>query len=110
MSRIKSKDNQRTEMAMVKLCRANKVNGWRRHYPIEGKPPFVFLKQRVAILVDGCFCMGSKSVIGNQKRMAISGNATLKIKQWSALRFWHHGLSPMMTHVLLEKMARVGIR
>lgn len=58
MSRIRSRGNQRTEMAMVKLLRANRITGWRRHYPIEGKPDFAFPKQKVAVFVDGCFWHG----------------------------------------------------
>src|SRR2546423_13737404 len=77
MSRIRSRGNKETEIALVRLLRQNKITGWRRHFEIRGRaalprgpkitaarqhrptfkvrPDFVFVKSRVAILVDGCF-------------------------------------------------------
>ena len=81
MSRIRSKGNQRTEMAMVKLFRAHKITGWRRHYPIEGKPDFVFLKQRVAIFVDGCFWHGCPKCYRQPKTNATVQSQDESLKQ-----------------------------
>src|SRR6266446_2868680 len=58
MARIRGRDNASTEMRTVKLLRAGKVTGWRRHSPMFGKPDFVFQKARVALFVDGCFWHG----------------------------------------------------
>jgi DNA mismatch endonuclease (patch repair protein) len=87
MSRIRSRGNRDTELALAKLLRANGITGWRRHLLIratvesrwlrvEGRiprknlqlstlnpqlavrPDFVFLKSRTAIFVDGCFWHG----------------------------------------------------
>ena len=58
MSRIRSRGNKDTELALVKLFRRHKITGWRRHLHMFGKPDFVFLKARLAIFVDGCFWHG----------------------------------------------------
>lgn len=58
MSRIRGRDNATTEMRMVRLLRAAKVTGWRRHSRMFGKPDFVFQKAKVALFVDGCFWHG----------------------------------------------------
>lgn len=55
MSRIRSKGNASTEIAFIKVLRQNKIPGWRRNFPLFGKPDFVFPKQRVVVFVDGCF-------------------------------------------------------
>jgi DNA mismatch endonuclease (patch repair protein) len=88
MSRIRSRGNRDTELALVRLLRANGICGWRRHslvratvesswLRVEGKkarrrssqlstlnpqltvrPDFVFCKSRTVIFVDGCFWHG----------------------------------------------------
>ena len=40
------------------LFKENGVTGWKRNYPVKGHPDFVFLKQRIAVFVDGCFWHG----------------------------------------------------
>jgi DNA mismatch endonuclease (patch repair protein) len=87
MSRIRSRGNKDTELALARLLRANGITGWRRHLLIRAtvesrwlkvesrkrsktpqpstfspqlavRPDFVFLKSRTAIFVDGCFWHG----------------------------------------------------
>jgi DNA mismatch endonuclease (patch repair protein) len=73
MSRIRSRGNKDTELALVKLLRAYKVTGWRRHqritFPAQSggsrsgragsvTADFVFRRERVAVFVDGCFWHG----------------------------------------------------
>jgi DNA mismatch endonuclease (patch repair protein) len=76
MSRIRSSGNKNTELALVKLLRANRINGWRRQWriPLEVvssalnvrrsgvsvRPDFVFPKQLMAVFVDGCFWHGCR--------------------------------------------------
>jgi len=56
MAAIRGRYNKSTELALITLFRANKINGWRRHSRhIFGTPDFVFSKNKVAIFVDGCF-------------------------------------------------------
>jgi DNA mismatch endonuclease (patch repair protein) len=85
MSRIRSRGNKGTEVALAKLFRRNRIIGWRRHLKIQvtsGKlrvtrkarasgpspgtrhlslsvrPDFVFPKLKLAVFVDGCFWHG----------------------------------------------------
>jgi len=37
MSRIRSRGNKDTELALAKLLRRNKITGWRRHFEIRGR-------------------------------------------------------------------------
>lgn len=56
----KSHGNESTEIALLKLMRANGVRGWRRRVKLTGSPDFVFKRERVALFVDGCFWHGCK--------------------------------------------------
>jgi DNA mismatch endonuclease, patch repair protein len=58
MSRIRSDRNATTELKLASLLRASRLRGWRRNYPLLGKPDFVFPKSKVAVFVDGCFWHG----------------------------------------------------
>jgi DNA mismatch endonuclease (patch repair protein) len=86
MSRIRSRGNAATELALARLLRKNGITGWRKHIQIvtaslntssglrppsphpmrrrnrgEGvkvRPDFVFRKERLAVFVDGCFWHG----------------------------------------------------
>lgn len=84
MSRIRSRGNKDTELALAKVFRAEGITGWRRHVVIRGRaallrgpnlkaaqqrrptsrevfrvrPDFVFPKLRLAVFVDGCFWHG----------------------------------------------------
>lgn len=73
MSRIRSRGNKDTEIAFMRLLRAQGIKGWRRHLKLsletggraptgpQGrrkqtvKPDFVFPAHRLAIFIDGCF-------------------------------------------------------
>ncbi len=42
MRKVKSNRNQSTEMHLIVFFKANGIKGWRRNYPLTGKPDFVF--------------------------------------------------------------------
>ena len=87
MSRIRSRGNKDTELALARLLRAHKVSGWRRQVQVRSgecgvrnsagrtraaslrvprsalrtftvRPDFVFPKSKLAVFVDGCFWHG----------------------------------------------------
>lgn len=58
MSAIRSKGNQTTEVATIRLFKEYKIIGWRRNQALLGKPDFVFAKSRLVVFVDGCFWHG----------------------------------------------------
>ena len=58
MRQVRSKKNKSTELRLIEAFKRNGITGWRRNYPVKGHPDFVFLEQRVAVFVDGCFWHG----------------------------------------------------
>ena len=58
MRKVKSKKNKSTELRLIEVFKKNGIIGWKRNYPVKGHPDFVFLKEKVAVFVDGCFWHG----------------------------------------------------
>ena len=104
MSRIRSKGNVSTEQKMIQIFRLHKITGWRRNYPLPGKPDFVFRTSRLAVFIDGCFWHGCAKCrlvpksnqdywnekIHRNKFRDKSVNIDLKKKGWRVVRFWEH--------------------
>jgi DNA mismatch endonuclease (patch repair protein) len=59
MASIRGKSNKSTEVALrLALVRAG-IRGWVLHpADLQGRPDFYFVKQRLAVFVDGCFWHG----------------------------------------------------
>lgn len=108
MSRIRSKRNATTELRLIPLLRAARLRGWRRNFPLLGKPDFVFPKQKLAVFVDGCFWHGHgcgrnlkpkcnaalwrKKINGNQRRDR-RVTRTLRTVGWRVIRIWECALA-----------------
>ena len=120
MSRIRSRGNEATEVALAKLFRRHGIKGWRRHQPVFGKPDFIFQKLRLAVFVDGCFWHGcpkhrtqpkgnaafwKKKFARNQARDELV-NRTLRRAGWQVLRIWEHELSNKNEARLLRRFQR----
>lgn len=117
MSKIRSKGNKATEVALAMLFRANGITGWRRHYPIAGKPDFAFPKQKVAVFVDGCFWHGcpkhSVQPKGNMEFWVVKlatnkmrdrkVNRILRENGWHVLRIWEHDLTQRNQHRIINR-------
>src|SRR5262245_22941360 len=58
MALIRSSGNKSTEFRLVQLLREHGIGGWRRKFPLLGKPDLVWRKSRVAVFLDGCFWHG----------------------------------------------------
>lgn len=120
MSRIRGRGNKDTEVALAKLFRANGIIGWRRHYPILGKPDFAFPKLKVAVFVDGCFWHGcpkhatrpkGNSAFWSAKLDANKArdrkvNRELRAKGWRVLRIWEHELSKSRQEATVRRVLR----
>lgn len=119
MSKIRSKGNKATEVALSKLFRAHGITGWRRQYPIEGKPDFAFPKQKLAVFVDGCFWHGcpkhgvqpkGNKVFWLNKLQANKArdrkvNQLLRTKGWRVLRIWEHEMrKEPIVHLRVREM------
>jgi DNA mismatch endonuclease (patch repair protein) len=120
MSRIRSQGNAATELRFISLLKNFGITGWRRHYRIIGKPDFVFLKFRLAVLVDGCFWHGCprcysepksnrafwrRKIAANRER-AVVVNRELRKSGWRVFRIWQHELKRKGEFRLLTRLKR----
>ncbi|MDR1056664.1 MAG: very short patch repair endonuclease [Prevotellaceae bacterium] len=102
MRQVKSNCNKSTELKLIALFKTNKIKGWRRNYPLFGKPDFTFPSIKVVIFVDGCFWHGhncrnttpkdnadywSKKIERNRNRDK-EVTRILKEKGWNIIRLW----------------------
>lgn len=106
MSKIRGKGNRSTELRLITLMRRARIVGWRRHYPLLGKPDFVFPQHRLAVFVDGCFwhlcphCADAPANNAEYWRTKLEGNRTrdrkvdcaLQSIGWKPIRIWEHEL------------------
>lgn len=93
------------ELVLRKALLSNHIKGWKfQGYGITGRPDFVFLKEKIAIFVDGCFWHGCitccrppksnriywskkfKTNIARDRRT----NIELIAAGWKIVRFWEH--------------------
>jgi DNA mismatch endonuclease (patch repair protein) len=102
MRKVKSKENLSTELALVKIFNKYGIKGWKRNYPVIGKPDFVFLSKKIAVFADGCFWHGHqcRNVVPKQnneywdKKRKRNIERDKKVNQlfinrgWKILRFW----------------------
>lgn len=106
MRAVKSRGNASTEGRMLQILREAKITGWRRHLKMIGTPDFAFPRERVAVMVHGCFWHGcslhhrspkenseywTAKVARNMKRDR-SIQRQLRQAGWSVLTFWEHDL------------------
>jgi DNA mismatch endonuclease (patch repair protein) len=120
MSRVRSRGNKETEVALAKLFRRNKITGWRRNQKIFGNPDFVFTKLKLAVFVDGCFwhsCpkhgtqpKGNRAFWKNKFARNIARdilvNKTLRRSGWRVLRIWEHELARKHEIRLIRRIQR----
>ncbi|HEX9046163.1 MAG TPA: very short patch repair endonuclease [Verrucomicrobiae bacterium] len=107
MAAVRSTGNKETELRLAALLRQHRITGWRRNYPLFGKPDFVFREQRVAIFVDGCFWHGCRrhcrmpennrkywqsKIARNSVRDRLT-NRRLRSAGWKVIRIWGHSLA-----------------
>lgn len=130
MSRIRSRGNKDTELALATLLRRQGFTGWRRQIQIrasprrgEGmrvRPDFVFPKLRLMIFVDGCFwhaCpLHATKPKGNaafwRRKLAANKardrrvNWALRRAGWRVLRIWEHELTKKQEARLVARLRR----
>lgn len=68
MSAIRSKGNKSTEVRLIKIMEWHNITGWRRDWPLLGRPDFVFPKYKLAVFVDGCFWHGCPRCYAEPKK------------------------------------------
>ena len=120
MSRIRSRGNKATELALMRIFRAHGITGWRRQQPVFGQPDFVFPKLRLAVFVDGCFwhacprhttkpksnaAFWRKKFARNKARDQLV-TRTLRKNGWRVLRIWEHELARKREGRLVKRLHR----
>ncbi len=124
MSRIRSRGNKDTELALMRVFRAQGITGWRRRQGVFGKPDFVFPKLRLAVFVDGCFWHGCpnhgtkprnnaafwrRKFTTNKARDRLVTRC-LRKNGWRVLRLWEHELACKNAARLMRRIKRVIAR
>ena len=121
MKAIKSKNTKTTELKMIQIFKELKISGWRRTYPLIGKPDFVFPKKRIVVFVDGCFWHGHdcRNVTPKEnfefwdKKRAYNRahdeevTRLLIAKGWKVIRIWECELKKKNRERLLEKIEEI---
>ena len=120
MQKVRSKNNKSTDLKLIKLFNEHEITGWRRNYKVKGHPDFVFLKEKVAIFVDGCFWHGHRGCkyatipVNNHDfwQTKISGNverdkinvAKLNEMGWRVIEIWQCQLKPKNNELTLSNL------
>lgn len=119
MSRVSRRGNKSTELRLLAILRRNSLKGWRRGYPLYGKPDFAFVRERVAVFVDGCFWHGCSvhyrrpksrqdfwdvKVRANMRRDSVV-STELQKRGWRVIRIWEHDLTAGAEAVLVAILA-----
>ncbi|MGA3238633.1 MAG: very short patch repair endonuclease [Bryobacteraceae bacterium] len=58
MAAVRSRGNTTTELPLSKLLWEAGMRGYRKHWPVAGRPDFAWPGRKVAVFVDGCFWHG----------------------------------------------------
>lgn len=104
MRGVRARGNRSTEVRLMRVLRANRVTGWRRHQPLLGHPDFTFKSLRLVVFCDGCFwhaCPQHATLpVHNQSywRIKILKNVqrdrrvtkSLRRLGWKVVRIWEH--------------------
>ena len=107
MSQVKQRGNLSTEKKLAEILKKRKITGWRRNHKLAGNPDFVFLRQKIAVFVDGCFwhyCARHKKIpksnrkfwrekLLRNRRRDKETNRILRSAGWRVIRFWEHDLA-----------------
>ena len=119
MKAVKSRNTKTTELKMIEIFKEFHIIGWRRTYPLIGKPDFVFPKKRIVIFVDGCFWHGHdcrnvtpsdnaefwESKQKYNKKHDEEVTETLSQKNWTVIRIWECELKKKNKEKLFDKIS-----
>lgn len=125
MASVKSRNNKSTELRFLSILKEKGVTGWRRNYPLSGRPDFVFPRLKVVVFIDGCFwhsCPKHCRLPASNKDYWISKiernrirdkktSKALRERRWTVIRIWEHeiktnGLNRKLN--LIRKAAQPG--
>lgn len=115
----------RLERRLFSMLAGMGLKGWRKNVDtIVGKPDVAFIKQRVAIFVDGCFWHGCpycrrklpetnreywERKIKRNIALAKSYNRQLRGDGWTVVRIWEHEINKAASPVKTRAKIRQAI-
>ena len=119
MRSVRSKKNKSTELKLIEIFKENRITGWRRNYNVKGHPDFVFLKQRVAVFVDGCFWHGhdcrntrpedNKEYWDKKRHINMKHDKEItdlfETRGWRVVRLWECELKKKNEEELINKLS-----
>lgn len=122
MASVKSRNTKSTELRFISILKDKSITGWRRNYPLIGKPDFVFPCLRIAVFIDGCFWHGcpnhcrmpSSNVdywhnkIEKNKKRDKKITKNLKMKGWQVIRVWEHEIKSGKLSKKLKRIKEVA--
>jgi DNA mismatch endonuclease, patch repair protein len=106
MAAVRSQGNRTTEVAFGQLLWAIGLRGYRKHWPVPGKPDFAWPGRKIAVFVDGCFWHGCtkcrslptsnvefwKNKIETNRRRDRRVTRLLRRQGWKVVRIWECGV------------------
>lgn len=106
MRAVPSSGARSTEMALRRRLKDEGIKGWRAQPPVHGRPDFAFMKERVAVFVDGCFWHGCsrclrlplrnrdywKAKIARNRARDLRTRSALRRRGWSVITIREHEL------------------
>lgn len=102
MRSVHSRENESTELIVGRILWGKGIRGYRKHWPILGKPDFCWPGRKIAVFVDGCFWHGcprcNKTPSANESywiaKIARNHDRDLRVTRtlrqqgWKVLRIW----------------------
>jgi DNA mismatch endonuclease, patch repair protein len=108
MAKVRAKNSRSTEMHVAACLVRFGLRGWKRHPElVPGHPDFCFIRERVAIFVDGCFWHGCPQCQRNiprtrrsfwEKKLRSNRIRDRRVKRilqsqgYAVVRIWEHAL------------------
>lgn len=122
MRRVKSNKNKSTELKLIEVFKTMGITGWRRNYRVKGHPDFVFLQQKIAVFVDGCFWHGhdcrNTRPLDNMEYWEKKRNRNIERDReitkmfekrgWTVLRIWECEFKRKNKDLLYQKLNLLG--
>lgn len=125
MKGVRGAGNKTTELLFSRVLTDKGIDGWVTNYSsIKGRPDFFFLKERIAVFIDGCFWHGChqcghiptknnefwKAKIARNKERDTKTTAILRRQGISVLRFWEHEVKGSVDVCVSSLLKRIAVR
>ena len=122
MASVKSRNTKSTELRFISILKDKDITGWRRNYPLTGKPDLVFPRLKIAVFIDGCFWHGCPShcrmpssntnywnnKIEKNKIRDKKITKALKMKKWQVIRIWEHEIKTGKLNRKLNRIKKIA--